>query len=80
MEPGLGMKGVSKKEIIRAIVKMDLMSDDEGFIYFNDLLMKTMKRIYGNFRLINMMLIESELKSYGKIIKIRQKLIKEKRF
>lgn len=71
MEPGLGMKGASKKEIIRVIVKMDLMSDDEGFIYFNDLLLKSMKRVYGNFRLINMILIECELKTYEKIIKIR---------
>ena len=53
MEPRLGMKGEDQKEIMKTVVKMDLISDEECFIYFNDLLFKTMRRIYGEEKIKN---------------------------
>lgn len=50
LKGNLGMhneKGESDTVIMRNIVKMNLESDEEGFIYFNELLFKAMKRIYG---------------------------------
>lgn len=47
MEPKLGMSNLEEIEILRNLVLMELESDEEGFIYFNDLLFKSMKRVYG---------------------------------
>ena len=47
MVPPLGFKGMkskSRKDIVVEIVKMDLVSDTEGYIYFNELLFRAMKR------------------------------------
>jgi hypothetical protein len=63
MPPSLGMQGSSYNEIVCEIVKMDLASDEEGFIYFNDLLFKSMKRIYGEKHILNKVLAEHELKT-----------------
>jgi hypothetical protein len=67
MEPRLGMKGMQKEVIIRNIVKMDLVSDDEGFVYFNDLLYVSMKRLYGNERIINKTVARAEIKTVTKL-------------
>ena len=53
MEEPLGMSSLDKNEVIKEIVKMDLQSDKDGFIYFNELLFKTMRRKYGDERVLN---------------------------
>jgi hypothetical protein len=63
MEPNLGMKGESHNDILCEIVKMDLESDEEGFIYFNELLFKAMKRINGEKHILNKVLAEHELRT-----------------
>lgn len=52
---------------MRNIVKMNLESDEEGFIYFNELLFKSMKRIYGCERTKKKVLAEIELKTLEKL-------------
>ena len=42
-------------------------SDEEGFLYFNDLLFKTMKRRYGKDRTKKKILVELELKTLEKL-------------
>ena len=49
-------------------------SDNEGFIYFNELLYKTMKRLYGNHRLINKNLIKKEIFAIKEIKKIKKRI------
>ena len=47
MVPPLGFKGMkskSRKDVVVEILKMDLVSDCEGYIYFNELLFRAMKR------------------------------------
>lgn len=47
MAPPLGfknMKSVTRKDVVIEILKMDLISDNNGFIYFNELLFRSMKR------------------------------------
>ena len=39
-----GIKGVTRKDVVVEILKMDLISDPNGFIYFNELLFKSMRR------------------------------------
>lgn len=50
---------------------MDLVSDDEGFVYFNELLFKAMRRIYGETHVKNKILVEHELRSLKKIEAIK---------
>mmetsp|Transcript_4092 Transcript_4092/g.3025 ORF Transcript_4092/g.3025 Transcript_4092/m.3025 type:complete len:92 (+) Transcript_4092:771-1046(+) len=45
------------RDIIKSVVKMDLDSDAEGYVYFNELLFKTLKRIYGEEHEKNMIVI-----------------------
>jgi len=45
--PGHPDKPADKKLVIKEIVKMDLEADEEGFVYFNELLFKSMKRVFG---------------------------------
>jgi hypothetical protein len=42
---------------------MNLESDENGFVYFNELLFKTMKRKYADERTKNRALIEHEIKT-----------------
>lgn len=47
MAPPLGFKGLktkSRRDVLVEILKMDLVSDNNGFIYFNELLFRSMKR------------------------------------
>ena len=39
-----GMRNMTHKKAVVEILKMDLVSDKNGFIYFNELLFKSMKR------------------------------------
>ena len=63
MEPRLGMKGMDSQNIIKNIVRMDLISDEEGFVYFNDLLYVSMKRLYGDERVLNKSVAKAEIKT-----------------
>jgi hypothetical protein len=49
---------------------MYLFSDNDGFIYFNELLYKTMKRRYANGRTKKKVLYELELDTLEKLEKI----------
>ncbi|CDW83739.1 cation channel family protein [Stylonychia lemnae] len=73
LEGNLGMKDDTDKNIMRYIVKMNLESDEEGFIYFNELLFKAMKRIYGKERTKKRILVDFELKTLDKLQRIKAK-------
>ncbi len=47
MQEPLGMANTNPKQIIRNIIKMDIESDPSGLVYFNVLLFKAMRRVYG---------------------------------
>lgn len=47
MEAPIGMRGEKMNEIIKSVMQMELESDNEGFVYFNELLYKVMRRVYG---------------------------------
>ena len=59
------MPGVTEGDLKRNMLKMGIRSDD-GYIYFNELLYRCMRRIYGNLKLNKNMQI-SELKTQYKI-------------
>jgi hypothetical protein len=50
LEGNLGMSNESDKDIIKLTTKMSIQGDDQGFVFFNEMLFKTMKRIYGTDR------------------------------
>lgn len=52
----IGMMGDTEDEIVKNIVKMDLDTDAEGFVYFNELLYKAMQREYGDHHIKNKLL------------------------
>ena len=54
------MKGKPESEIQRNIIKMSLENDGEGFIYFNDLLYKSMRLVYGEEHVRNRVLMKAE--------------------
>lgn len=54
-------------------------SDEEGYIYFNELLFKAMKRIYGKERTKKVYLIEFEVKILGLILDMKEKQIMKAR-
>lgn len=70
---------ISKNQVIKNIIKMDIEADDEGFIYFNDLLYKAMQRVYGVEHIKNKILFNEELKAFEKLEDIRNKMIKKSR-
>lgn len=47
MTEPLGMAQTKPRDIIRNIIKMDIESDPSGLVYFNILLFKAMRRVYG---------------------------------
>lgn len=74
------MKGeISKERVMKEIIKMNLEADVEGFIYFNDLLFKSMQRYYGIAHIKNRILYKQELATVEKLEKIRDKMIKKGR-
>lgn len=79
MEPPLGMRGEKMTDIIKSVMQMELVSDNEGFVYFNELLFRVMRRVYGEAHVKNKVLIESELVAIDKIQAIKQKMIKKSR-
>src|SRR5438105_407810 len=60
LKGNLAFVGENDAGIMRNIVKMSLESDEEGFIYFNELLFKAMKRKYGEERTKKKVLAEYE--------------------
>ena len=79
MDAPLGMRGAKINEIIRSVMKMELESDNEGYVYFNELLFKLMRRIYGDPHVKNKVLIKCELITMRKIEAIKEKMIKKSR-
>jgi hypothetical protein len=50
------LPGVREGELKRTMLKMGIRSDN-GYIYFNELLYRSMKRVYGNMKLNRQMQI-----------------------
>lgn len=65
--------------MVKNIIKMNLEADDEGFVYFNDLLYKSMFRIYGIESIKNRVLFREELNAFEKLKEIRANAIKKSR-
>jgi len=59
-----------KKGIERELVIMNIQADPDGFVYFNELLYKTMKRRYMPGRTKKKILFECELDTLDKLEKI----------
>ena len=79
MEVPLGME----KEVLnndndynKNIVQMDIRADEEGYVYFNELLYKVMKKAYGIKHIRNKKLAEHEANTFMKINKIQEKMSK----
>lgn len=67
----LGMSAIKdKKTVERELVMMNIQADEDGFIYFNELLYKTMKRRYAYGRTKKKVLFELELDTLEKLEKI----------
>ena len=58
------------------IVQMDIRADEEGYIYFNELLYKVMKKTYGIKHIRNKRLAECEASTFIKINKLQEKMSK----
>jgi len=70
----LGMSMITdKKTVERELVIMNLQADNDGYIYFNELLYKTMKRRYAYGRTKKKVLYELELDTLEKLEKIMKK-------
>ena len=79
MEVPLGME----KEVLnndndynKNIVQMDIRADEEGYVYFNELLYKVMRKAYGVKHIRNKKLAEHEANTFMKINKIQEKMSK----
>ena len=75
LKGNLGMHGETDKVILRNCVKMNLDGDEEGFVYFNELLFKTMKRIYGSERTKKKILADIEFHALDKLQQIKAKIM-----
>ena len=60
-------------DILRNIVIMNIKQDENGYIYFNELLYKVMKKKYGIKNVKNKVLADKELAAYVKINNIQKK-------
>lgn len=77
METPLGMTAEDLKddnEMHKNIVQMDIKADEEGYIYFNELLYKVMKKTYGIKHIRNKKLADYEANTFLKINKIQEKM------
>ena len=77
MDPPLGMSDKSDKDIIKDVVLMELQSDEDGFVYFHELLYRTMRRYYGELHIKNKILVDHELRTMQKIEAIKLKMKKK---
>jgi hypothetical protein len=77
MEKPLGMTAEDLKDnndIHKNIVQMDIRADEEGYVYFNELLYKVMKKTYGIKHIRNKKLADYEANTFIKINKIQEKM------
>ena len=77
MNKPLGMTAEDLKdnnEIHKNIVQMDIRADEEGYVYFNELLYKVMKKAYGIKHIRNRKLANLEANTFTKINKIQEKM------
>jgi hypothetical protein len=72
LQGNLGMSTDSEKDIIKYTTKMCIQGDNEGFVFFNEMLFKTMKRIYGTDRTRKKKLRDSEIQTLLKLEKIKE--------
>lgn len=73
----LGMSEEDRKdinELKKNIVQMGIRADDEGYIYFNELLYKVMRKTYGIKHIRNRKLAHEESITYAKINKIQKEV------
>jgi hypothetical protein len=61
MDPPLGMRNEPINDIIKSVMQMELVSDVEGFVYFNELLYRVFRRVYGDRHVKNKIVIEHEI-------------------
>lgn len=79
LERPLGMSAEdvkSNNDIHKNIVQMDIRADEEGYVYFNELLYKVMKKTYGIKHIRNKKLADYEANTFIKINKIQEKMSK----
>ena len=70
LPPPLGMPpGTKKSDMKKQLLKMGIKSDN-GFIYFNELLYRLMREVYGKIRLNKRMQVY-ELTTQYKLFKLR---------
>ena len=55
------MRGEKVNTIIKSVMQMELVSDNEGFVYFNELLFRVMRRVYGDPHVMNKILVDHEI-------------------
>lgn len=81
LKGNLGFKGQESddKLILRSVVKMGVESDEDGFVYFNELLYKSMKRLHGDEHINNKKLALNEIETKKKIQQITNLQIKKSR-
>lgn len=56
---------------------MDLEADEDGFIYFHELLFRAMRRVYGEQHVRNKILVENEIRTLQRIEQLKNKVKKE---
>jgi len=82
MDEPLGIKGRTNNEVIKRIVLMGVQTDD-GYVYFHELLFKSMRFLYGDMHVKNMILAEQEFRTRQvlekKQLKMMQKSWKEEK-
>ena len=76
MSSPIGMEGEEindDSDILRNVVLMNIKQDENGYIYFNELLYKVMKKKYGIKNVKNKILADKEIAAYIKINNIQKK-------
>ena len=79
LEPPLGLKDMRRSEALKKIVAMDIEADEDGYIYFNELLFKVMKRVYGVDKINNIHVARQEIETIVKCGKARTRIQKSER-
>ena len=73
LPPPLGeQEGTKKSEVKKKLLRMGIRTDNNGFIYFNELLYKLMREIYCTFKLNNTM-AKYELVTQYRLFLLRKK-------
>lgn len=58
LKPKVPMNKKEKENFITAeVVEMEIDKDEYGFVYFNELVYKTMRRVYGQRRVKNLIIV-----------------------